>query len=128
MKFSKFVMLIVLLLATSVWSIKFSTTDLERIDIYYKSLQIGYAYTDVLGSNDTLLPPVLKLMCNPKTKMTAISVPQTIRTSGTPGDGGGQCAPDDLVCLGGGTGGGDGGTGGGGQCAPDDLVCLGGRR
>ena len=53
MKFSKFVMLIVLLLATSVWSIKFSTTDLERIDIYYKSLQIGYAYADVLGSNDS---------------------------------------------------------------------------
>ena len=36
--------------------------------------------------------------------MTAISVPR-LSSCGTPGDGGGQCAPDDLVCLGGGTGG-----------------------
>jgi plastocyanin len=136
MKFSSVVIVLVLLLATSVWSIKFSTTDLERIDIYYKSLQIGYAYADVLGSNDSSTTGSETDVQPPDENVGNQCAPDD-PSCGTPGSGGGQCAPDDLGCLGGTPGSGGGqcapddpscGTpgSGGGQCAPDDLVCLGG--
>jgi plastocyanin len=128
MKFNRGAILLVLLLASTIFSIKFSLFDLKVVGDYYEPLQIRDVYADELG-NDANSTIVSGAAGDPSNDNSGNQCDPADPACG--GGGGDQCDPADPACGG---GGGDQcdpadpacGGGGGDQCDPADPACGGG--